>query len=143
LAETEIEMVPTSVYVIECGGFIKIGVARDPARRLKELSTGMPLRPRLVGSREFDCAKVAYFCEMWLHRIYGKRRTNLEWFDVPPTTALKQLRKLDPPRPSGKKIASHLRGAWADDPERARAKVAAAFARITGRVPEEVEDEDA
>lgn len=89
-------MRPTSVYIIECSGLLKIGVAAEPASRLKALKTGMPQLPRIAGSREFGSAREAYSVEKRLHRFFHRHRGHGEWFTVTVRDALKALRATEP-----------------------------------------------
>lgn len=89
---------PTSVYIIECMGYVKIGVARNPLQRLSDINTCVPIRAELRFSREFDDSLIAHYVESSLHRIFRKCRCNGEWFDLTPLEAWDALRKAKPPR---------------------------------------------
>lgn len=103
---------PTSVYIIECNGLVKIGVAVDPAKRLKTIQTGQPVRATIYASREFSCAKVAYAVENQLHRRFVRQRKVGEWFDLTPAAAKRALNGIKPLVPSGVKIRSDRAEAW-------------------------------
>lgn len=67
---------PDFVYFIRCGGGpIKIGVARDPLRRLDNLQCGnlvdLTLERVILAGPEF---------EAWLHREWKRARVRGEWF---------------------------------------------------------------
>lgn len=81
----------TSVYVIECAGFVKIGVAKNPLERLAAINTGTPVVATLFGRREFAGRLIAYNVESQLHRTFRHARANGEWFAVPPETAMAAL----------------------------------------------------
>lgn len=86
-------MKPTSVYIIECAGYTKIGVAYDPLRRLAAINTGAPVAAVLIGSRQFDTRLSAHDIESRLHRRFSAFRSNGEWFDIKPATAMRALQK--------------------------------------------------
>lgn len=109
-------MRPTSVYVMECAGYTKIGVAFNPAKRLKEINTGAPVRAVLVTAREFECSQVAHEVELRLHRVFARHRSNGEWFDITPARAARALRQVSPLKPSGVKGRSDDPKAWLDRP---------------------------
>jgi len=81
----------TSVYVIECAGFVKIGVAKRPLERLAAINTGTPVIATLYGSREFSGRLIAHNVESRLHRHFQRARANGEWFSVPPEVAMQAL----------------------------------------------------
>jgi predicted GIY-YIG superfamily endonuclease len=65
------------IYVISDGDGYKIGVAKNPERRLKQLQTGN--QKKLV--LEFiDYKNEPYKIEKSLHRSFHKFKTNGEWF---------------------------------------------------------------
>lgn len=84
---------PTSVYIIECAGYVKIGVSHRPHERLSTINTAVPILATLYGVREFDTRLVAHEIESRLHRKFRALRTNGEWFDLDPETAWKALTK--------------------------------------------------
>jgi hypothetical protein len=67
-----------SIYVIGTGrdGVVKIGIARDPGARLRELQTGNPQPLRLLGLIPGD-GKL----ERRLHEHFATRCIAGEWFD--------------------------------------------------------------
>lgn len=88
-------LVPTSVYAIQCGDFIKIGIAADVAARLGELQIGSPHTLTLLDSREFLSRGLAYRTELRIHAALdatGQRRIG-EWFRREPTDPLGLLRQ--------------------------------------------------
>lgn len=89
---------PTSVYVVECAGRVKIGVAVDPVKRLKGINTGAPDLATLFGHRQFESRHVAFEIESRLHRLLRGRRAKGEWFDISPHEALALLKKQRPLR---------------------------------------------
>ena len=89
---------PTSVYIIECAGYVKIGVAYDPESRLEEINVGAPVRATLYRSREFSERLVACNIESRLHRFFAQHRSNGEWFQITPQVAWAALRDAKPLR---------------------------------------------
>ena len=69
------------LYFIQqgAGGEVKIGIADDPERRMKELQTGNPKQLLLLG--KFDGARLS---ERLLHRRFGLLRSHGEWFHPDP-----------------------------------------------------------
>ena len=71
------------VYVIGAEpGPYKIGYARDPAIRLKELRTGNPHRIEVASSFPMDDLAAARRVEAKSHRSLAAKRLAGEWFDV-------------------------------------------------------------
>lgn len=66
-------------YLIAADGthLVKIGIAKDPMRRLKELQTGQPMELQLLWS-------VAGNYENDLHVHFAAYRVRGEWFDLTP-----------------------------------------------------------
>ena len=66
-------------YLVAADGthLVKIGIAKDPMRRLKELQTGQPMELRLLWS-------VAGNYENDLHVHFAAYRVRGEWFDLTP-----------------------------------------------------------
>lgn len=81
----------TSVYIIQCGEHVKIGVAKNPLKRLAEINTGTPIIATLFGRREFAGRLIAYNVESQLHRTFLHARANGEWFAVPADVAMAAL----------------------------------------------------
>lgn len=67
------------VYVIECGGYYKIGFSRNPANRARQLQAGCPFRLHLVG-----CVSAPMTAETQLHNTYADKRIHGEWFQLTP-----------------------------------------------------------
>jgi hypothetical protein len=123
--------VPTSVYIIASGDLMKIGVARDPAKRLRAIKTGNPHGATLIAYREFMSAKSAYNVESRLHRFFHRYRRAGEWFAVSPGVAKARLKEI--PELDAASLAQTSRTVWnAITTKEAQDEVRAAFARITG-----------
>lgn len=65
------------VYIIQCGEFIKIGIAEDVSKRLATLQTGSPHKLTLL--RKFKSSN-AERVEQELHEKLGKHHHRNEWF---------------------------------------------------------------
>ena len=63
------------VYVLECEGFVKIGVTSNPRNRLSVAQTLSPFQMRLVGAFEGDAKD-----EADLHLRFTKYHHRGEWF---------------------------------------------------------------
>jgi cation transport regulator ChaC len=85
--------VPTSVYVIASGDYVKIGFSIDPIKRLKSMRTGISERPHLVATRLFKSRTTARYVERLLHWQFREYRTHGEWFRVPARKAQTALQK--------------------------------------------------
>lgn len=59
--------------------YYKIGVSKDPKKRIKELNTGNSAELVLVEMYE---SELAYKIERTLHRKYSYMRKHGEWFDL-------------------------------------------------------------
>ncbi|MFF9624248.1 GIY-YIG nuclease family protein [Streptomyces griseosporeus] len=65
----------TYLVTAEGSHLVKIGIAKDPMRRLRELQTGQPMDSFLMWSVEGDY-------EHALHERFAKYRHRGEWFDL-------------------------------------------------------------
>jgi hypothetical protein len=65
----------TNIYLIECDGFYKIGVAKNINARLSALQIGTPYKLNLIGSIEH-----VKWLEHILHGILSFYHTRGEWF---------------------------------------------------------------
>ena len=75
-------MTTSFIYII--GGTqapYKVGISRDPTKRLKSLQTGHPYPLQLHYTRETDICKTKLL-ETVIHRHLKLYKTNGEWFDV-------------------------------------------------------------
>lgn len=71
---------PYYVYFIRASGFVKIGVAKNPSKRLCEIQVGNPHELSLVGSLPCASNKHARKLERFLHRSFRAHRVRGEWF---------------------------------------------------------------
>lgn len=67
------------LYIIECQGYYKIGVATDIESRLAQLSTGNPFPLKVSVLYKFDNAEPV---ERALHQCYKESRQRGEWFKL-------------------------------------------------------------
>lgn len=68
------------LYLIKGGEYTKIGVAENPDKRLKEISTGCPFKPEIIATKQLG--KLCYLVERYLHIKYVDKSTNGEWFEL-------------------------------------------------------------
>lgn len=82
------------VYVIGAAGFaVKIGIATDPERRLKEIQTGSPERLRIYAFVEL-ASGLARAVERECHAQLDHLRKNGEWFDIEWREAVDLVRRV-------------------------------------------------
>ena len=99
LLESTIDSMNKSVYFIadDCAKAVKIGVARSPARRLRDLQVANPNKLRLLyvlkgKEQEFETK---------LHSLFSAHRLRGEWFSLAPLTEpisdlVRLVRQTDP-----------------------------------------------
>lgn len=69
------------VYFIQKGyGSVKIGVAEDPERRLRELQTGNHGRLHLIAKLPCPSRAAAFALERQMHERFASDRLQGEWF---------------------------------------------------------------
>lgn len=68
------------LYLITAGAYTKIGVAENPENRLKEISTGCPIKPEIKLTKQLG--KLCYLVERYLHIKFANKCTNGEWFEL-------------------------------------------------------------
>lgn len=77
------------IYVISCtdsdGPLCKIGIANEPVKRLRQLSTASPHQLRLEMCRHTEHARTV---EGLAHQRFADERRNGEWFALRPFTAI-------------------------------------------------------
>lgn len=72
---------PAYVYIIKrADGCIKIGVAKNPKKRLKQLQTGSNMRLEIAGSFPYKSRMQAFTMERELHERFSIFRQEGEWF---------------------------------------------------------------
>jgi hypothetical protein len=96
----------TYVYFAACDGFVKIGIAKNVEKRLRELQIGCPHKLDLIGlvegGREIEAA---------YHKRFRKLRASGEWFRLAPplTDEITRLVRIDLGLPAEGDLARHLR----------------------------------
>lgn len=88
---------PTYVYIVVSGEFIKVGIAADPAKRVKGIRTGSPEGAVLYNSKLFPSLNAARYAEKRMHRQLWKVRQSGEWFRYSPKGAMVMLGKIKAP----------------------------------------------
>jgi len=78
------------VYVLECDGFVKIGIAKSVPKRMAGIQTGSPHDVEFLGM--FPTISPAED-EANLHRHYSEFRKRGEWFKLPQDKLDKLLRQ--------------------------------------------------
>lgn len=71
----------TRLYVISCGDWRKLGIAREPARRMAALQPGNPQALRLERTAEVPEIGARY-AEAWAHAKLAHAHERGEWFRV-------------------------------------------------------------
>lgn len=71
------------IYVIRAGGFVKIGVARDPVRRIEGLRAGCPFPIEVISLRTAP-GILAFQVERRVHTELAAARVHGEWFQIDP-----------------------------------------------------------
>jgi hypothetical protein len=69
------------VYAIRCGDYVKVGVAKNPMRRLSDLQTAVPYRLELIG-----LMVGGFEVEKRLHRLMAESHHRGEWFELNSST---------------------------------------------------------
>lgn len=74
----------TFLYVMSVGGYHKVGIAKNPEARRRELQTGNPKKIALLGVWGFEEYGIkAQDLEYDMHRALAPHRVCGEWFDAP------------------------------------------------------------
>ncbi len=75
----DISTLSDTLYLINSGGYTKIGITNDTERRLSELQTANPMEVTLIYSAKVhDPIKL----ERYLHYEYNEYNTKMEWFNI-------------------------------------------------------------
>lgn len=82
---------PASVYVMRIGERCKIGIATNPLKRQREITTATGLAVELVTSRVFSTRLSAAAVERKLHKRFNRWRQFGEWFAMPAERAVAAL----------------------------------------------------
>ncbi len=70
---------PGFVYVMRCNEFYKIGISKNPTKRLEQISPLMPYKIELIHTIATENMKEL---ESFLHEQLAHCRVNGEWFDL-------------------------------------------------------------
>jgi len=70
------------VYYITDGLRVKVGIAKDVAKRVKVLQTGNGGRLEVVHTIPFSSRALAFKKEASLHKMYSSYRMHGEWFSL-------------------------------------------------------------
>lgn len=84
---------PTSVYVMACGGHVKIGLAVNVAVRRKHLQAACPIEVTVAAELLFADFATARAVERELHAEFADCRGFGEWFNVSGEAATEALRR--------------------------------------------------
>jgi predicted GIY-YIG superfamily endonuclease len=69
------------VYLIKSdNGEYKIGVSKNPNKRLKQLNCGNPFNSEIIHQFETE---IPHKVETALHNFYSMNKINREWYDLP------------------------------------------------------------
>jgi hypothetical protein len=71
-----------TLYVLESGGYHKIGKTTDFKKRFAAIAHSMPFEVKRAALRTVPLPGLAY-AEAWLHKQFADRRLKGEWFAVP------------------------------------------------------------
>lgn len=82
---------PTSVYVISCDGFIKVGMANSPNARLATLQAACPHEMALEYDFQFATKSLASRCEKAVHKSLVEHHVRSEWYSAPPELAIDRI----------------------------------------------------
>jgi hypothetical protein len=69
------------VYGIQCGQFIKVGVAKSIDKRLNDMRALNPHPLTVIFRRRM---KAAFYCERKMHSVLREKSIGREWFEVSP-----------------------------------------------------------
>jgi predicted GIY-YIG superfamily endonuclease len=72
----------TYVYIMCAGGYAKIGVARNPQRRLETMQTGNPYVIKILALFPLNSRAEAFAYESELHNRFREYRYIGEWFHM-------------------------------------------------------------
>ena len=82
-----------TLYVIQSGEFVKVGITDDVKKRLFSLQAGNPLPLRLRMSRTMPAA-LALQVEAMVHRVLAEHSIGREWFRIEAAVAVKAARPI-------------------------------------------------
>lgn len=65
------------IYIIKCGRYYKIGIAKNVEARIKSIHTSNPNTVKVIYTKEVEKAREV---ESHIHNVYKEQRHKLEWF---------------------------------------------------------------
>lgn len=71
------------LYVVECQGYVKIGITNDLKERLTHFRTGNPFPITVKNVFHFQNRQGAVYLESFFHKALDSWRFSGEWFNVP------------------------------------------------------------
>lgn len=83
------------LYLLHCEGFYKIGITKNPKKRMSELQVGNPFKINPIG---FYKTKDAEGLECTIHNTFRFVNVSGEWFKIPDeyiNTIVEFLKKID------------------------------------------------
>ena len=70
------------VYMIKADQFVKVGVAKNPEKRLEQMQTGSPYELEIIALLPFITRSMAFEYENHLHRRLRRFHFRGEWFSI-------------------------------------------------------------
>lgn len=108
--DEELDTPKAFVYFVSDSCYIKIGVAKDPDARLREIQTGNPNDCDILCLIPCTTEKSAYALEKALHRVYSHRHRRGEWYDLLGYIDHMKWRDCFPPEEYGFGSGRHQKG---------------------------------
>ncbi len=84
----------TWVYLMSCGDFTKVGIARAPRRRMADLQRTNPHTIKLEAIYVFQSRAYAFIAEQAAHAALAAHRGHGEWFNLPVAEVRPIVRKV-------------------------------------------------
>jgi len=73
-------VIPTSMYLLHCQGFYKVGIAANVRSRLSTIQTSNPHKVTLERVNNYPCRAYAVMAERLAHQLLAPHRRSGEWF---------------------------------------------------------------
>jgi hypothetical protein len=73
------------------GGPVKMGMSKDPFRRLGQLKSGCPFRARILFATPIESRVRAADLERQVLQYYEEKNLNGEWFDIDADLAIEAI----------------------------------------------------
>jgi hypothetical protein len=93
MARSEVSQVTHQIYIMaysahyEQGSYrgpFKVGIAKQPLDRIKDIQTGNPQPIEVIWVSKFMDRGMAYAAERFIHELLKKHRISGEWFNPEP-----------------------------------------------------------